>query len=765
LAGIWTLLNRHIYFTLFLVFLASIHASRLLPGDGIPLWAPLLALAVLLGLFALSFRLRRLARPLRLALLFMLIGAGGFAYASYAYQLSSSSVLNMLEGEEVEVTGLVDTVPRLSESGMSFFVLVKEMSTSRMTLRERHGLGRVYVYVRGGRELPVSYQYNIHLRGHFQRAPEARNRGGFSMREYLQPFGVTHEIIAPTEASIERAEPAGAWARFLYHLRTEMTERASRALDSPQREVFLGLLIGDSVIYFPRELKETFRAAGLTHLLVVSGSQVSLLFLLVSLLFLRLESPLTPAGRIINIFKYTAIFTVIMTYAVLTGFEPSIRRAFIISVLVLIAHYLYYETEGLNLLGQAGIILLLLKPFEAFSVSFQLTFAATLGLILALKVFYPHFKRFHRRWRGLLAVLAGTAGAQVMVFPLLIYYFNQFSPWGLLSNLIAIPLASLVVLLGVAFYLLGYVPLIGGGLIWVLHVLVSGLYSWAALFSRLPGSDLHFVPLGGWSVVLLMGLIMLAFAAFGWGPSRAERLSAVLHLSLVLLVMAMCSLAYIQSLPQYRVFYTPAGAASALVGRNRSSTLFVCLPPSAERQQSLLSDAYWLLVHQGASGVGTVVILDGEPAEGLWDSTPFVPRVVLDSAGGAVLAPVGSSVSARLGSVTGADGSLSLWTVGLSRQACVYVPPVKLLRQSLASAAAPGGRPGETRILVVPGYAARRNLAALRAFLESNELHTLVLQGRGEVPESLQHFGARVRLLTQQDGREIAFSAGGRIMP
>lgn len=765
MAGVWTLLSRHLYFALFLVLLASIHASRLLPANGTSLWPVLLALPLLLGLFVLSFWLRTIRRGFRTALLLLLIAAGGFAYSTYVRQLASSSPLVIFEGEDVEAIGTVDAVPRLSENGMSFFVRVMEMSTSKVVLRERRGLGRIYVYVQGGRDLPLSYQYRIRLRGHFQRAAETRNRGGFSMRAYLEPFGVTHEIIAPADTFIEQAEPEGAWARFLYHLRKELTERASAALDSPEREVFLGLLIGDSVIYFPRELKETFRAAGLTHLLVVSGSQVSLLFLLVSLLFLRMESPLTPAGRIVNILKYSAIFTVIMTYAVLTGFEPSIRRAFVISILVLIAHYLYYETEGLNLLGQAGIILLLIKPYEAFSVSFQLTFAATLGLILALKVFYPHFGRFHRRWRGILAVLAGTAGAQLMVFPLLIYYFNQFSPWGLLSNLIAIPLASLIVLLGVAFYLLGYIPVLGAGVILSIRLFVSALHYWAGLFSWLPGADLHFVPLNGWTVVLLMALILLAFAAFGWGRSRAEKLTAMLHLSLVLLVLAVCSVVYSLTLPQYRVFYTSYGAASALVDCDRSATLFVCLPPTAERQASLLSNAFWLLVHEGASGVGTVVILDGEAAEGLWNSTPFTPRVVLDSANGGVLAGGNSVVSSRLDSVAGADGSLSIWAVDLSRQARVFIPPVSLMRQRLVTTSAVDGYLDETRILVLPGFAARSNLSAVRSFLERNGLHAVVLQGRGEVPESLQHYSPRVKLLTQQEVREIAFSASGEVIP
>ncbi len=766
MGAIRTFFGRYLYFTLFIVYLAAIYLSRITPLWALPAGMAMAAIVAALAAFVfLLFHLQD--RPvLRMAAFFALVVVGGMAYAAYNDRMVSSSVLVPFAGQDVEIEGLVDSFPRLTENGMSFFVRIQRIETASLALRDRRGLGRVYVFVRKGRELPISYQYQVRLRGSLSTAREARNEGGFSMREYLRPFGVEHEIVVPAPELVDEAEPAGQWSRFLYGLKRKMVARAESMLTSPGRELFLGLLIGDSAIYFPRELKDTFRVAGLTHLLVVSGSQVSLLFLLVGLVFLRAEAPLTRAGRVLNVAKYAAILGVIFTYAVLTGYEPSIRRAFVVIVLVLAAHYLYYETDGLNLLGQAGIILLLIHPYEAHSISFQLTFAATLGLILALKVFYPLVRHYPRGARWLLGILFCTAGAQVMVFPLLIRYFNQFSPWGLVSNLIAIPLASLILLLGIAFYLLSGIPMIGPAVAWVVQVLVDAMHEWAQLFSRLPGSDLHFVPLSGPLLAALLGLILLGFIYFGWGHNRAQRMASLICISLVVLLLALAGRSYQCGLPHFRVLYVTSGAASALVDESRRATLFAALPPSKDRQVSMLAGCYWLLVRGGARGVSTVVITGGTQEDGLWEALPFRPRLVIDTVSGAVQSRDGNPALPRALSCyttsEGAPGVLSVTLKGAGK-ATILLPVSDRLPHRLSADIPARETLGGCRILVVPGSSARSSLGALGDFLDTHRLDTAILQGRGAIPQSLLHITGRTAIFTQSERKELSIRSDGEV--
>lgn len=766
MGAIRTFFSRYLYFTLFVAYLAAIYLSRLIPLWVLPAGVAMAAIVASLAAFVfLLFSLRD--RPgLRMAGFFALVVVGGMAYAAYTDRLASSSVLVPFAGEDVEAEGLVDSFPRLTENGMSFFVRIQRIETASFALRDRRGLGRVYVFVREGRELPISYQYRVRLRGSLSAARESRNQGGFSMREYLRPFGVEHEVVVPSPEFVEKAEPAGQWSRLLYGLKRKMVERAESMLSSPGRELFLGLLIGDSAIYFPRELKDTFRVAGLTHLLVVSGSQVSLLFLLVGLVFLRAEAPLTRAGRALNVAKYAAILGVIFTYAVLTGYEPSIRRAFVVIVLVLIAHYLYYETEGLNLLGQAGIILLLIHPYEAHSISFQLTFSATLGLILALKVFFPLVRHYPRSARWLLGILFCTAGAQVMVFPLLIRYFNQFSPWGLVSNLVAIPLASLILLLGIAFYLLSGIPVIGAAVAWIVQVLVDAMHSWAQLFSRMPGSDLHFVPLSGPVLAALLGLILLAFVYFGWGHNRTERMASLLCISLVVLLLALAGRSYQNGLPHFRILYVSSGAAGALVDESRRATLFATLPPSKDRQVSMLANCYWLLVRGGARGVSTLVITGGTQEDGLWEELPFRPRLVMDLVSGVVHSKDGNpALPSALGCYTAPEGAPGILSVSLTGtgKATILLPVSDRLPERLSAGMPAREDMGGCRILVVPGSSARSSLGVLGGFLDTHRLDAVILQGRGAVPQSLLHFTGRTGIFTQSEKKELMVRSDGEV--
>jgi len=766
LGAIRTFFGRYLYFTLFIVYLGAIYLSRITPLWALPAGMAMAAIVASLAAFLfLLFYLRGRPGP-RMAAFFALVVVGGMAYAAYNDRMVSSSVLVPFAGEDVEIEGLVDSFPRLTENGMSFFVRVRRIETASLALRDRRGLGRIYVFVRQGRELPISYQYQVRLRGGLSAAREARNQGGFSMREYLRPFGVEHEIVVPGPEFVDEAEPAGQWSRFLYGMKRRMVARAESMLSSPGRELFLGLLIGDSAIYFPRELKDTFRVAGLTHLLVVSGSQVSLLFLLVGLVFLRAEAPLTRVGRVLNVAKYAAILGVIFTYAVLTGYEPSIRRAFVVIVLVLVAHYLYYETEGLNLLGQAGIILLLIHPYEAHSISFQLTFSATLGLILALKVFLPLIQNYPRGARWLLGILFCTAGAQVMVFPLLIRYFNQFSPWGLVSNLVAIPLASLILLLGIAFYLLSGIPVLGPAVAWVVQALVGAMHGWAQLFSRLPGSDLHFVPLSGPLLAALLGLILLGFIYFGWGHNRAQRMVSLVCISLVVLLLALAGRSYQNGLPHFRVLYVTSGAASALVDESRRATLFATLPPSRERQVSMLANCYWLLVRGGARGVSTVVITGGTQEKGLWEALPFSPGLVVDTVSGAIRGRDGNPALPRALSCyttpEGAPGVLSVALNGASK-AAILLPVADRLAERLSADIPAREALGGCRIMVVPGSAARSSLGALSDFLGTHRLDAVILQGRGGVPQNLLHFTGRTAFFTQSGKKELSIRSDGEV--
>lgn len=215
--------------------------------------------------------------------------------------------------------------------------------------------------------------------------------------------------------------------------------------------MFLGI---GSVIDF--ETRQSYAALGAIHILSVSGLHVGLLFLGLQFLFGFLLRFRTWGPRT----YFMLIMLVLWTYAAISGFSaPVLRSAWMFSVL-LFAKIFQLRTHPLNVWAFSGLVLLVIQPSDLFQVGFQLSFAAVLGLILfqsPLVAFYkPKNWVINQIW-GLTCV---ATSAQVLVWPLIIYYFHQFpNPlYFFLLNPVLVLLSTLT--LGLGFLYLLCAPLI-----------------------------------------------------------------------------------------------------------------------------------------------------------------------------------------------------------------------------------------------------------------------------------------------------------------
>jgi len=235
---------------------------------------------------------------------------------------------------------------------------------------------------------------------------------------------------------------------------------------------------------------------------------------------------------------------------------------------------------------------------------------------------------------------------------------------------------------------------------------------------------------------------------------------------LVILLLALAGRGYQSTLPHFRVLYVSSGAAGALVDENRRATLFAALPPSKERQISLLANCYWLLIRGGARGVSTVVITDGSQKEGIWRDLPFRPRLVVDAVTGTVACKSGTPmVPQPLDSYAADDGALGVLSVALSGsgETTVLLPVADRLSRRLTADIPQRIALGSNRILVVPGGSARGALGAFGDFLSAHRLDAVILQGRGAVPQSLLQFTGRTEFYTQREKKELSVSSDGEI--
>ncbi|HZX46072.1 MAG TPA: ComEC/Rec2 family competence protein [Clostridia bacterium] len=208
-----------------------------------------------------------------------------------------------------------------------------------------------------------------------------------------------------------------------------------------QGEIMKGLLLGGREV--DEETRQRFSAVGISHLLAVSGLHVGIICGV--LVWLLKKLGLTGRERFIIICALLAFFSFMV------GLTPSVVRASVMMGVLMLAAAVNRKQDMLTSLSVAAFFMTVLKPYVIFSVSFQLSFLACLGIAL----FYPMFNRvFGFAGKHLSAALSITLASQVLVVPLLLRYFGSFAPVSVLVNILAVPLAGAVLWLTVAYLVL-----------------------------------------------------------------------------------------------------------------------------------------------------------------------------------------------------------------------------------------------------------------------------------------------------------------------
>jgi competence protein ComEC len=351
--------------------------------------------------------------------------------------------------------------------------------------------GRVAVAVYGPAPSLVETQ-RIAVEARLDRPLGYRNPGGTDAVARLARDGihVTGSANAARVAPLEA--PAPPWAA---RTRRAALDAIAERLPSVSAALLGGLLLGERT-ELPSEVHEAFRRAGVYHVLAVSGFNVALLAGAV-------WSVLRRAGGSRRTAALSAMLAV-LGFAAVVGPEPSVVRATIMAVLVLAAIVLEREASVTNSLALAALVILAVRPGDLLDPGFQLSFAATAGIVAAP---LP---------RGVFTGAIGVSvAAQLAVLPITLAHFNQLSTLGIVANLAVVPLAAAATILG----LVGIVTLAAGdwlaaaafGAVWPVLLALRGA---AALAAAVPGAVLHLPAPGPAAITCYVTSLGAALAAW-----------------------------------------------------------------------------------------------------------------------------------------------------------------------------------------------------------------------------------------------------------
>lgn len=335
---------------------------------------------------------------------------------------------------------------------------------------------------------PIEYGSELRLRGDLE---EPSRLGSSGYAAFLKRGGVL-SVMAKPDIEVISNDGGSGIMRVLLQVKERGRETINRILPEPHAALLTGILLGDDS-GIPRTLSDDFRRTGMTHIIAISGFNIAILIALLD----RTTRPFFPR-------RLAAIIIMIMLllYAAMVGGSASVVRATLMGISYLI---------GLRLLGRptmvvaglftASFLMTLVQPATLWDAGFQLSFAATLGLVLYADPWTQRLDQgltpfvtpeLRPRVVGFMAEVGlVTLAAQLLTIPLIIYHFGRLSLASIPANILVLPAQPGVMMAGGLATMIGFVNVFVGQLV--------GLIAWfflhytiyiVRLLAQMPGASI-----------------------------------------------------------------------------------------------------------------------------------------------------------------------------------------------------------------------------------------------------------------------------------
>lgn len=337
--------------------------------------------------------------------------------------------------------------------------------------------------------------------------------GNFDYRKYLLRQGIVGT------AYVRKYELKSNYYELKAPLQKRLYERlGASGLSGDELATVGALTLGYKEDLDP-DLRHRFQASGAAHVLAVSGLHTGIIYIILLTL-------ITLGGRFRPLYEDhwgrvalgSVVIGVMWGYAWLTGMTPSVVRAVLMVSLVELGKMIHRNSPTLNTIASAAVLILLVRPLDLWSVSFQLSFAATAAIVLFMNdrnLGIPVSRYLEKSlWGKMVAYFLGiiivSLAAQLGTLGITIYYFHQVSTYFLLTNVIVLPLATLLVPCGLLTIALGgssvgiLVGKVTHGLAWAMNHSVEWIES-------LPGCTIQ-AQTNGYMIAIYYVLLLLFFA-------------------------------------------------------------------------------------------------------------------------------------------------------------------------------------------------------------------------------------------------------------
>jgi competence protein ComEC len=427
-----------------------------------------------------------------LVLIGVILIRGYFALHNPQQQALKSDV-----GQSVSYEGKIVSEPQIKDFAKSFVFETRDGFSIKASA-DRYG--------------EYNYGDTVRLTGKLSSPRNFDSNGGriFDYVNYLGKYGIFYEFKKAKVEILQNADPKSIPVQ-LFNLKRKFIHNLEAVLGEPHAALASGLVVGEKAA-LGKDLIDDFRRAGLIHIVVLSGYNITIIAAMIRRILSFLPRN---AGIILGGIG-------IVLFGILVGGGATVVRSCVMALIALIGELFRRDYNVSRALFIAAALMLIQNPLILlYDPSFQLSFLATLGLIMLSSPIEARLG-FITEKGGIRGLVASTFATQIFVSPLIFYMMGQLSIIGIVVNIIVLPFIPLTMLLVALAGLCGFfshlLSQIAG---WGSHILLSYELFMVRFFAHLPFASLEVPAFSGWIVA---GFYTIYLALFMKLPSIVSQL-------------------------------------------------------------------------------------------------------------------------------------------------------------------------------------------------------------------------------------------------
>ncbi len=385
--------------------------------------------------------------------------------------------------------------------------------------------GKLITYIEKDSIIPsIQYGDVLLIKADIREVDYPSNPNEFNYKAYLEKMNIFHQAYIPS-GNWEKVGKGktNILFKWSYNLRDYFIEIfKDNGLEGVEFGVATALILGyDDKL--SNELTRKFSHAGAMHVLCVSGLHVGIIYLIIA-------SFLKPLKRFKQGDMLFALIIVlcIWFFALITGLSSSVMRAATMFSFVAMGSTIKRKNNIYNTLALSAFLLLIINPLLISDVGFQLSYAAVIGIVAIQPGIYslwkPRYWLIDKAW----AIVAVSIAAQIGTLPLALHYFNQFPNYFIISNILVIPLATIIIYAGVFTLLFSFSAIVSIFSTKLLAYCILALNSSVSFIDSLPFSFTDGITISPLQVVLLYLVIIFTYFFFIKNKSNYLKLSLLL---------------------------------------------------------------------------------------------------------------------------------------------------------------------------------------------------------------------------------------------